>query len=289
MDISDTIPTLSKWIGGGGALGLFVWGIRYSVTFTNSRLIERKLQRQELQYLHNLLAFILFVIIVPFIYSYGLTVVFPKLASKDNETGLLVVLCIFSILQISNSLIVLFVTGSSPERLKTISKLVSKHIKWSRYMSIIIALFSSFTWFVFMITYHQNNDIEISDDVISNAIIIYVALYTPYYIGLLKKINKEVLVNIYLLNDKVLTNLLLSHRTFGKDLIFYEIEDTLRLRPILINKDNIQLILSVEYSPNSENSGPEKELKDLSLRVINPEFNNQESTQSKKKSKKKKK
>lgn len=288
MDISEIILYLTKGLGWLGGVGLLGWVIRYSVTFTNARLIERKLQRQELQYLHNLLAFILLAILVPFIYSYGLTVVFQKLASKDNETRLLVVLCIFSILQILNSLIVLFVTGSSRERLKTISKFISKHIIWSRYISIIIALFSSFTWFVFMITYHKNNDIEISEDVISNAIIIYVALYIPYYIGLLKKINKEVLVYIYLLNDKVLTNLLLSHRTFGKDLIFFEIEDTLRLRPILVNKDNIEMILSVEYSTNSEATAPKKEMKEFSLRIVDPDLHKEVPTQSKKKRQKKK-
>lgn len=280
MDISETIPTLSKWIGGTGALGLLVLGIRYSVTFTNSRLIERRLQRQEFQYLHKTLTFIFFVILAPFFYSYGLTVVFENLTNNDNRTKILKILSFFTTLQILN-IIILFVIGSSQKILKDISEIISNHKNWLRYLSIIIAFFTSFTWCIFIINLGINNDVA------PNALIIYIVLFLPYYIGLIKNINKDVLVNIYLQNDKELNNLLLAHRSFGKDLVFYEIEDTLRLRPILINKDNIQMILSVEYSINSENSTPEKELKEFGLRVIKPDFHQEESPQRNKERKRK--
>lgn len=151
------------------------------------------------------------------------------------------------------------------------SKFYKKNYKTIAPTSIITAAIAAIIFFMFLIevlrTYGNATE-NIALTIILS--IIYLFVYIPYYWELAKKIIKGVFVKIHLKNGDILTNLFLSHRSFGKDLVLYDIDDDGFQRTVTVSKDEVLLILSSENMYFSDISETQKKIEDFNSKVINP-------------------
>lgn len=280
MVISENLLSFIKTLGG---LGLFGWVAGYSLTFVLSKQNERQMQRREIQYLHNSFTFILFAVFLPLFFSFVILDTFPKTINDNNVSSFLKSLGFFAILQLINIFIVLYMTDPSLARVRerSVLKLFTKYSKWTFSISLIVAFCCSISSFSFIILFYQVADIENRFRGVPILFLLYLALFIPYYIGLMRRLNKAILVEVHLSDGKILNNLLLSHRSFGKDLIFYDSDDKFQQKAVAISKDHIQMILNVEHLTDNKIDDTKKELKKFSSKVIRANNSNGKSTKNK--------
>lgn len=249
--------------------GIITLVIRYLITFLNSKLSERRIQRKELQYLHNSLFFILIVIFFPFTISFVLVNdFFPNLINDYTIKYFIILLTLFVFLQIINYIFVSFSNKIDKPKSK-VALYIKRHKPRLLAISLLIALICSLLSTIFVLLFIENSEKEYRISGLSSLFIIYSYLFIPYYVGVKKMFNREVLVTIHLKNGDVLSNLIISHRTFGKDLIFYGIKDNAYQQPVIIPKDNIQFMFSAEHPTDEDISKTKNKLKTFASRVLN--------------------
>lgn len=259
------------------SIGLIGGIIKYSITFTGAKLNERRMQRRELQYLYSSLAFVLVTVLTPFMISFILIKeTFPNLINDDTVYYFIKIVFSFGILQFIN-LILIYLFGFDKIN-KSTNKVVSfitKHKKRILSIGFLVAFFTSIFSSMFIIMFFNIDTLDSEQNLSAtfSLFIIYLFLFIPYYGTLAKKVKREVLVEVHLTNGDILTNLFMSHRTFGKDLVFYDTTDKLQQKAVTISKNNIQFIISVEHPTDKKISKTKRKLSRFSTRVIKEKDN----------------
>lgn len=187
-----------------------------------------------------------------------------------NHSILLKVFVIAGIIQLINLVTLIFILV--PYKENKLSRKITHNQKAIMLMGAVTLLISALSSVIFISFaiegYYSAPNEQAKFTTIGTMFMFYLVIFIPNYYLFSRRIRSKVLVEVHLIDGSILSSLILSHKTFGKNIFLYDAEKDGRNNIVIIPKEQIKFIISLEFLDRNTTSLPESELKSFSRKVI---------------------